>query len=284
MTDALRIERLIKRYGSVQALHGVDLRVAEGEVFGFLGPNGAGKSTTIRIILDLIRPTSGAVSVFGLDCQRQSVEVRERVGYLPSDPVYGAGATGMDVFTFTAAARRQPFDARHAGDLAERLALDPSRKIAQLSRGNRQKVGIIQALLTRAPLLVLDEPTTGLDPLNQHEVEGMLREAAAEGTTVFFSSHILSEVESICARSAIVRAGEVVETVDLEEQRRVAPVHVEVELDGGLPAGALPPGVELTGEHAGRLILTTQSDALDGSRAMAGGPARPAPRGARAYA
>jgi ABC-2 type transport system ATP-binding protein len=237
--DALRIESLVKHYGPVQALRGIDLLVHPGEIFGFLGPNGAGKSTAIRIIVDVIRATAGHVEVFGIDAQRRSVEARRLIGYLPSDPAFPSGMTAAQVFDYFSAVRREAPDRAYLASLVERLRLDTSRNVSTLSRGNRQKVGLILALMHRPPLVILDEPTTGLDPLIQDEVEGILRDVATEGRTVFFSSHILAEVESICSRASIVRDGLIVDVFDLAEQRRLAPRLVDVTFAAPLPRGRL---------------------------------------------
>ncbi len=246
--SAILTEHLVKTFGDVRALDGLDLQVEQGELFGFLGPNGAGKSTTIRILLDLIRPTSGRALVFGHDCQAESVTVRRMIGYLPSDPAFPPKMTAHEVFAYTSRLRGAPLDSAYRDDLIERLRVDPGRAVSTLSRGNRQKVGVIQALLGKPPLLILDEPTTGLDPLIQEEVEAILREVVAEGRTVFFSSHILPEVESLCSRAAIVREGRIVRVFDLAEQRRIAPVRVEVTFAAPLPEAAftgLPSSTEL---------------------------------------
>jgi ABC-2 type transport system ATP-binding protein len=263
MPDALLLQGLTKRYGSVEALRGVDLTVAPGELFGFLGPNGAGKSTTIRIILDLIRPTAGRAAVFGIDCQHDSVEARRKIGYLQSDPAYPSGATALDVFEYNAALRAESLDRVYLDDLTTRLRLDPFRKVSDLSRGNRQKVGIVQALLTKAPLLVLDEPTTGLDPLVQDEVEALLREASADGRTIFFSSHILSEVQSLCSRAAIVRAGLIVQTVDLARERSIAPARVEVTFAAPPALDGIPEGVAVVERRERSLLLEARAEAMD---------------------
>ncbi len=265
--DALRVERLVKHYGSVQALRGVDLAVRPGEVFGFLGPNGAGKSTAIRVILDLIRPTSGHVAVFGRDAQRESVATRRQIGYLPSDPVMPPGMTARQVFDFYSDVRGERPDPAYLQGLVERFGLDAARPVSALSRGNRQKVGLVLALMHRAPLVILDEPTTGLDPLVQDEVEAALREVAAEGRTVFFSSHILAEVESICSRAAIVRQGQIVDVFDLAEQRRLAPRRVEVQFGRAPDEGAfdaLPASVQLVSQEGRRAVL----EARDGVDAL----------------
>ena len=254
--DAIRLERLAKRYGRVEALRGIDLRVAPGEIFGFLGPNGAGKSTTLRILLDLIRPTAGSAAVFGHDCQKDSVAARRQIGYLASEPLFPSKMTALEVFDYTTSIRGADSGRGYRDELVERLRLDPSRRVSALSRGNRQKVGIIQALLAKPPLLILDEPTTGLDPLNQAEVETMLREVAADGRTVFFSSHLLEEVESICSRAAILRDGSIVDVFDLAEQRRLAPVRVDVTF------AAPPPREAFAGLPASIRLL-----AVDGVRA-----------------
>lgn len=265
--DAILIDRLVKHYGPVKALQGIDLQVGAGEIFGFLGPNGAGKSTALRVILDLIRPTSGSVSVFGRDCQADSVEARRLIGYLPSEPLFPSRMTALAVFEYADALRGGRSDIAFRNALIERLRLDPSRRVADLSRGNRQKVGLVQALLPRPPLLILDEPTTGLDPLIQREVEVILREVAAEGRTVFFSSHILHEVESICSRAAIVRAGIIDDVFDLAEERRLAPVRVRVTFASPVTAAdfaGLPGSVRLVavdGVHA-RFEMRDGFDAL----------------------
>jgi ABC-2 type transport system ATP-binding protein len=263
---ALLVEGLTKHYGRVQALQGIDLLVGTGEVFGFLGPNGAGKSTAIRIILDLIRPTLGRVAVFGHDCQRESVEARRQIGYLPSNPVFPSGMTGYEVCDYAASLRGHALDREYIEQLARRLQLDASRPVRDLSRGNRQKVGLVQALSMKPPLLILDEPTTGLDPLVQEEVERILREVAAEGRTVFFSSHILAEVEAVCSRATILREGRIVDTFDLAEQRRLAPLRVEVRLDtppgDGLSA-SLPAAVRLLNQEGTHLLLETHDAAMD---------------------
>lgn len=263
--SALRVEALVKHYGSVRALRGIDLDVREGEIFGFLGPNGAGKSTAIRVILDLIRPTSGRAWVFGVDANRHSVEARRRVGYLQSDPQLPSGMTAGEVFEHFAAVRGGAFDRAYLASLVERLSLDTSRDVKTLSRGNRQKVGFILALMFRPPLVILDEPTTGLDPLMQEEVEAILREVAAEGRTVFFSSHILAEVESVCSRASIVRDGLIVDVFDLAEQRRLAPRLVDVTFAAVPPPDAfarLPEGVTLTSRDTDHLSFQTR-DGLD---------------------
>jgi len=200
---------LTKWYGKRRGIEDVTFSIEEGEMFGFIGPNGAGKSTTIRTLLNLIRPTAGTATVFGKDIVRDSRDIRRLVGYLPSEVHYYDDMRAADLLRYSAGFYGRP-DERRMRELAERLDLDLSRRIADLSFGNRKKVGIIQALLHRPRLLILDEPTGGLDPLMQHEFFDLLREERERGATVFFSSHILSEVQRLCQRVAIIRDGRLV--------------------------------------------------------------------------
>jgi len=234
---AVRVEGLVKRYGSQPALHGLDLDVRRGEVFGFLGPNGAGKTTTVRILLDLIRPTAGRVSVLGLDPRANGTEVRARVGYLPSDLPFTGRQTGQELVEFLGRLRGGVSPARIRA-LADRLGLDLSRPVRALSRGNRQKVGLLQAFMPEPELLVLDEPSTGLDPLVQREFLAMVREARDGGRTVFMSSHILSEIQEAADRVAIIRAGRLVTVAGVRELRERASRRVEVRFGEEEEVGA----------------------------------------------
>ena len=243
---AIRTVGLTKRYGAHVGVDGVDLTVEQGEVFGYLGPNGAGKTTTIRVLLDLIRATSGSASIFGLDSRIDSREVRRRVGYLPGELALYEQMTGLELFDFFARIRghvsRPVID-----ELAARLELDPSRRIRELSKGNKQKVGLIQALMHRPPLLVLDEPTSGLDPLVQQQVHDILREAAAEGRTVFLSSHTLSEVEQVAHRIGIIRAGSIAVVEDVATLKSKALRRMEIHFRHPVAARefAALPGVQV---------------------------------------
>ncbi len=233
-TPVIRIDALTKHYGTTVGVSGLSFTVEPGEVFGYLGPNGAGKTTTIRLLLDLLRPTSGRVEVFGLDPRRDAVGVRRRVGYLPGDLRLYERLTAAEHVRYLAALRGM----NDFGDgvvLAERLELDLDRPVRALSKGNRQKVGLVLALMHRPPLVVFDEPTAGLDPLVQQVVYELVRETTADGRTVFVSSHVLSEVQALADRVALLRDGrlELVETVDA--LRRRARSHVEVTF-------AEPPG------------------------------------------
>jgi ABC-2 type transport system ATP-binding protein len=213
MTDAvaIKIEGLRKAYGQVQALRGVDLEVRQGEILGFLGPNGAGKTTTIRCLLDLIRPDAGTLQVLGLDPAKQSVAVRARVGYLPGELSLETNLEVEDALRYLDDLRGRRSDWSFVRRMAERLELDLAMPIKNLSKGNKQKVGVAQALMARPELLLLDEPTSGLDPLMQQEVYRLLHEAQADGATIFFSSHIISEVEAIAERVVIIREGVIAE-------------------------------------------------------------------------
>ncbi len=241
---AILTEGLAKRYGKHRALDGLDLAVRRGEVFGFLGPNGAGKTTTIRLLLDLIRPTAGWVEVLGLDPGRQGREVRRRVGYLPGELALYDRLTGRELLTYQGHLRGR-VDWAHADSLARRLDLDLNRPIGALSRGNKQEVGLVQALMHRPELLILDEPTGGLDPLVQHEFHRLVREAAREGRTVFLSSHVLGEVERVADRLGIIRRGRLVELAEISAIKAKAVRTLELHLARPVPADAFEglPGV-----------------------------------------
>jgi ABC-2 type transport system ATP-binding protein len=213
-SPAISTRGLIKSYGRVQALNGVDLAVQQGEIFGFLGPNGAGKTTTIRCLLDLIRPNSGELRVLGINPQANPTEVRLRTGYLPGELHIEDNLSVENALRFFNRLRHNTAEWKHIRTLAVRLDLNLQAAFKNLSKGNKQKVGLVQALMHKPELLMLDEPTSGLDPLMQQEVLRLVTEARQAGATVFFSSHILSEVEAIADRVAIIRQGSVVEIVE----------------------------------------------------------------------
>ena len=227
---AIHMEGLTKNYGKNRGIKDVNLDVHEGEVFGFLGPNGAGKSTTIRTLLDEIRPTSGTATILGFDTHKDAVAIRRHIGYLPADLALYPNLTGMDTLTYFANLRGG-VDWSYVDVLADRLNCDLSKKVGDLSTGNRQKVGAIQAFMNRPDLLVMDEPTSGLDPLVQNEFQAMLREVSAGGRTVFLSSHTLSEVQRVADRVGIIRDGVLVTVESISELRSKAMRQVEFVLD-----------------------------------------------------
>jgi ABC-2 type transport system ATP-binding protein len=225
---ALRADGLSKRFGPTEAVVDLSLQVPPGEVFGFLGPNGAGKSTTIRLMLGLLRPTAGAAWVFGIPAA--DVERAHRhLAYVPADVALWPSLTGRECLDLLAGVGPGT-DLTYREELLERFSLDPDRRARTYSSGNRQKVALVAAFATRAPLLVLDEPTSGLDPLMEREFRLCLAEAAARGQAVFLSSHQLAEVEAVCSRVGIIRAGRLVEVAGLGELRRLRRAEVAVEL------------------------------------------------------
>jgi ABC-2 type transport system ATP-binding protein len=244
VTAIIQTDKLTKFYGSHRGIVDVDLEVNEGEVFGFLGPNGAGKTTTIRTILDLIRPTSGRALVFGIDSRADPVSIHRRVGYIPGEFALYDRLTGGQTITYFANLRGG-VDAAYQASLIARLDIDPSRRFKEYSKGNKQKIGLIIALQHRPDLLILDEPTSGLDPLVQQSFYGLVREAKAEGRTVFLSSHILSEVERTCDRVAIIREGALVKVDRVEALRDLAHHQVELRFVGMIPTAEFQrlPGV-----------------------------------------
>jgi ABC-2 type transport system ATP-binding protein len=219
---------LSKDYGSGRGLFGLDLEVGQGEVFGFLGPNGAGKSTTMRLLLDLIKPTSGSARVLGLDTRTESLDIRRRIGFLPGDPALYPKLTGHAMLDFLAQLRGG-VDQCVRDSLVERFDAELDRPIKELSTGNRQKLGLIQAFMHEPELLILDEPIAGLDPLVQQSFHALLGEVSAQGRTVFLSSHTLSEVERVTQRLAILRHGRLVVVDSLENLRSVAVQRLEIE-------------------------------------------------------
>ena len=227
---AIHTEGLTKYYGKQLGMEDVNLDVREGEVFGFLGPNGAGKSTLIRTILDEIRPTSGSATILGMDTHEDAVEIRRHIGYIPGDLAFYPNLTGMDTLMYFAN-MRGGVDWSYVDELAERLTSDLSRKVGDLSTGNRQKVGVIQAFMHRPDLLIMDEPTAGLDPLIQREFQKMVSEVAAEGRTVFLSSHTLSEVQRVADRVGIIRNGRLITVESVADLRSKSMREVEFVLN-----------------------------------------------------
>ena len=220
MTAIIETDGLTKRYGSKRGITNVSLQVDEGEVFGFLGPNGAGKTTTIRLLMAMLHADAGAARIAGLDVWDQSVAVKRLVGYLPGELAMDAGLTGGQILEYFGHLRGG-VDQTYLKQLIARLDVDPSRKFRQYSSGNKRKIGLIQAFMHRPRLLLLDQPTNGLDPLNQQEFARMVREVRADGRTVFLSSHVLTEVEQTCSRVAIIREGQLVRTGMVDELKDI---------------------------------------------------------------
>jgi ABC-2 type transport system ATP-binding protein len=239
---AIRAVGLGKRYGAVRALSGLDLEVVPGEVLGYLGPNGSGKTTTIRLLLGLARPTTGSSEIFGIDSQRAPVRAHRNLAYVPGETSLWPSLTGAETLHLLGRVQGR-VDERYRDELVERFQLDPSRKVRAYSKGNRQKIVLIAALMSRPRLLVLDEPTSGLDPLMEQTFRECIAQGRAEGQTVFLSSHVLSEVEALCDRVAILRAGELVDVGTLAEMRHLSAVSVEAVFDGVVPDLDRVPGV-----------------------------------------
>jgi ABC-2 type transport system ATP-binding protein len=243
--SVIEVSQLTKYYGKSRGIIDVSFRVEEGEIFGFIGPNGAGKSTTIRVLLSLIHPTSGTARIFGKDVVTEGPEIRRQIGYLPSEVFYYEGMKVIDLLKYSASF----FDgdcAQRMKDLSETMELELNRRISDLSYGNRKKVGIVQGLLHSPKLLFLDEPTSGLDPLMQRTFFDLIRRENQRGVTVFFSSHILGEVQRLCSRVGIIREGKIVEISDIRALQQNTYKKVKVTADGQGPEAFTLPGVENT--------------------------------------
>ena len=262
MKPAILIEDLTRSYGPVLAVDHLDLQVEQGEIFGFLGPNGAGKSTTIRMLLDLIRPEAGRASILGFDCQSQSIEARRQCGYLAGEFRSWKGMTGYETVALLASLRGCEADGAIVKINAERLRLDLSRKTGEYSKGNRQKLGFLLALLGDPKVLLLDEPTSGLDPILQHEVQAILTEQAEKGTTVFLSSHVMSEVDQICERVAIMRHGRLITVDEIEDLKAKGLRHITVHFAGDAPPTSefAGQGVREIGRHASSVEFEVQGE------------------------
>jgi ABC-2 type transport system ATP-binding protein len=260
----IRTEGLTKHYGDVKALVDLDLEVKQGEVFGFLGPNGAGKTTTIRSLLHFLFPTSGVATVLGMDVATNAVEVRSRIAYMPSEYSLYPKLTGAENITYLANLRGG-VDMDFVGSLAERLDVDLTRKVGDLSTGNKQKVGLIQAFMSKNDLIILDEPSTGLDPLMQQELQTMIREVREDGRTVFLSSHSLAEVERVADRVGILRHGHLVIVEPLDALKRKAIRRIDLEFDDPVEASVFEPidGVR-SAEARGNTVVVSFEGSVNG--------------------
>ncbi|MFV1948764.1 MAG: ATP-binding cassette domain-containing protein [Anaerolineales bacterium] len=262
---AIQVKDLEKFYGKVHALRGVDLEVKRGEVYGFLGPNGAGKTTAIRCMLDLIRPQGGSINVLGLNPQKEPEAIKLRVGYLPGELHVDENMTARQVFRFFNRLRSNRSDWAFIEELSQRLKLELRSPIKNFSKGNKQKVGVVQALMHKPELLLLDEPTGSLDPLMQQEVLGMLAEAQDNGATVFFSSHIISEVQAVADRVAIIREGKIVEVAVTADLLNRSMRQVRIRFQQPTEAEELYklPGVELIAKDDGLGVLLQVEGEMD---------------------
>jgi ABC-2 type transport system ATP-binding protein len=234
MDVAIRIKGLTKRYGSFTALAPLDLEVKKGEILGYLGPNGAGKTTTLRLLLGLIKPTGGGAEIFGIDAQRDKVKAHKRLAYVPGEATFWPSLTGAETLHLLGRLHGQ-VDTAYRDLLTKRFQFEPDKKVRTYSKGNRQKINLIAALATRADLLLMDEPTGGLDPIMEQAFRKSVLEAKANGQTVFLSSHILGEVEALCDRIGILQEGKLVELGTLAEMRHLSALTVEATFDGKPP-------------------------------------------------
>ena len=274
-TPVIRTIGLSKRYGSVVALDSLDLEVGRGEVVGYLGPNGAGKTTTIRLLLGLISPTQGRAEIFGLDTAGQREAIHLRTAYVPGEATLWPDLTGAETLHLLARMHGRT-DVGYRGRLMGRFEFDPDRKVRAYSHGNRQKINLIAAFATRAELLILDEPTNGLDPLMEEAFRESVSEAKANGQSVFLSSHILAEAEALCDRLAILRAGRLVESGTLDQLRHLSALTISATFDAAPPDVSGLPGVsdvvvtgrEVTCQVRGRVAPVLQALAAAGPRTL----------------
>jgi ABC-2 type transport system ATP-binding protein len=267
MTAIIEVDHLTKHYGSKRGISDVSFQVEEGEIFGFLGPNGAGKTTTIRLLMALLRADSGTARIAGMDIWDQSVAIKKLVGYLPGELALDPNLTGGQILIYFGNLRGG-VDQAYLKQLIARLDLDPSRKFRQYSSGNKRKIGLIQAFMHRPRLLVLDEPTNGLDPLNQQEFGRMVKEVRDDGRTVFLSSHILTEVEQTCSRVGIIREGQLVRVSGVAELKDIKRHEVTITFADAVPTAPFQAlegveSVEALGDgHTLRLTVLGGQDAV----------------------
>src|SRR5438445_5636034 len=267
MSTIIQTNKLTKSYGRSRGIIDVTFAIEEGEVFGFLGPNGAGKTTTMRTLMGLLHASSGSATIGGLDCWKESTEVKKLVGYLPGEFSFDPGLRGAQIIEYLGHLRGG-VDQAYLRALVERLGLDPSKRFREYSHGNKQKLGLVQAFMHRPRLLIMDEPTNALDPLNQQEFYRMVAEVRAEGRTVFLSSHILTEVEQTCSRVAIIREGQLVRVSGVAELKEIKRHEVTIPFANAVPAEAVKAlqGVEsieaLAGGRTLRLTVLGEQDAV----------------------
>jgi len=270
---AIKTFELSKQFGDTVALHQLSFDVGEGEVVGCLGPNGAGKTTLIRLLLGLLLPTSGRAEIFGLDCQHQAVQAHRSLSYVAGETSLWPALTGAETLHLLGQVQGQ-VDASYRDLLVERFELDPSRKIRTLSKGNRQKISLIAALMARPELLILDEPTSGLDPLMERAFRLCISEARERGQSVLLSSHILSEVEALCDRIGILRAGVLVEMGTLAEMRHLSSLSVTATFEGSIPDLSGVPGVSQVDVVGGSLTCQVSGSVEPLLKVLAGAGVR----------
>jgi ABC-type multidrug transport system, ATPase component len=256
----IKAENLVKTFGKVKALDGVNLEIGAGEVYGFIGPNGAGKSTTIRTLLGVLKPDTGTAQIFGRDAWRDAVDIHKRLAYVPGDVNLWENLTGGEIIDLFVRLRRGS-ETRYKEELIEKFDFDPTKKAGTYSKGNRQKVALIAAFASEADLYIFDEPTSGLDPLMELVFHECVAKVKAEGKTVLLSSHILSEVEKLCDRLSIIRNGKIVDTGTLREMRHLSRTNIMVETVQPLTDLSEMKGVYDVSEKAGVVSFCTDSDA-----------------------
>ena len=266
MSDLIEVSRLTKTYGANRGIEDVSFSLSEGEIFGFLGPNGAGKTTTIRTLMGMLKPTAGSARIAGLDCWRQARDVKRFVGYLPGEFSFEANLKGAQILSYLGNLRGG-VDQKYVEQLISRLDFDPGKRFREYSRGNKQKIGLVQAFMHKPRLLILDEPTGGLDPLNQQEFYKLVKEVREDGRTVFLSSHILPEVEHTCDHVGIIRDGRLIQVSEVAKLKVLKQNDVEITFAG--PAATewfsgLPQVVSVQpNTHNNILRLTVQHDLHD---------------------
>ena len=263
MAFSLEIGKLTKKFGKFTALDGIDLQVNEGEVFGYIGPNGAGKTTTIRVLLGILKATEGSAKVFGMDAWKDAVEIHKRIAYVPGDVNLWPNLTGGEVVDLFVSLRGKHDKARRE-KLLKDFDLDPSKKCRTYSKGNRQKVALVAALACDADLYILDEPTSGLDPLMEQVFQACVFDLKKQGKGIFLSSHIMSEVEKLCDRIAIIREGAIVETGTLDEMRHLTRMTMTIETQRPVEGLAGVKGVHGVAEHQGGISFQVDSDEIGG--------------------
>lgn len=257
----VEVNGLTKKFGKFTAIDNISLTINEGDIYGFIGPNGAGKSTTIKVLLGMLKPTKGTVSIFGKDAWKDAVEIHKKVAYVPGDVNLWPNLTGGQVIDLFLKMRGS-HDPKKRDELIERFQFDPGKKCRSYSKGNRQKVALISAFASDADLFIFDEPTAGLDPLMERIFQQLVKEVSTEGKSVFLSSHILSEVEKLCQKVSIIREGKIIESGSLEEMRHLTRNNIVVQTEKEIPDLKEWKGVHHLVEENGELVFQADSEEL----------------------